>query len=313
MAAGGKSSYCLITEVKLASGVTALGSGTGSAPCALSAIGLKDWTRTRNQRTPQPRAAIALSPDLSFGSERRKDNMQKLFLRTIQVSLAVVCLAGGMRSVAAQSTIFNIPSTDVQAPRKVYLEADFITHFASYKNGGYQTYEPRIVVGLPGKTEVGVNLVYTHTSPAGPMSLQPNFKWQFYANEKRGLALAAGVIISTPITRRREGRTTGMLYLIGSKDFTGRYGPKVTFGGYSLVGNFDDGTDKAGVLAGFEQPVTKRFSFVTDWFSGNNNLGYVTAGTGITLSPKQNIYAGYSFGNQGRGNNSLGVYYGYTF
>jgi hypothetical protein len=39
----------------------------------------------------------------------------------------------------------------------------------------------------------------------------------------------------------------------------------------------------------------------------------VTAGTGITLSPANNIYAGYSFGNQGRGNNSLGVYYGHTF
>jgi hypothetical protein len=47
--------------------------------------------------------------------------------------------------------------------------------------------------------------------------------------------------------------------------------------------------------------------------SGNNALGYVTAGTGITLTTRQNIYAGYSFGNQGRGNNSLGVYYGYSF
>jgi hypothetical protein len=52
---------------------------------------------------------------------------------------------------------------------------------------------------------------------------------------------------------------------------------------------------------------------VTDWASGHNDFGYVTTGAGITLSDKQNIYAGYSFGNQGRGNNSLGVYYGYIF
>ena len=104
-----------------------------------------------------------------------------------------------------------------------------------------------------------------------------------------------------------------MVYLVGSKSFSGTYGPKLTFGGYNLLGRFDAGTDKTGVLAGYEQPLTKRFSFVADWFSGKNDVGYVTAGTGITLSPKQNIYAGYSFGNQGRGNNSLGIYYGYSF
>ena len=218
-----------------------------------------------------------------------------------------------LSSAAAQSTIFNIPSSDVQAPSKVYLEADFITHFASYKDGGYQTYAPRVVVGLPGNTEVGVNVFYTRTSPAEPVDVQPNFKWQFYNNEKRGVALAAGVLVSIPVTRRREGKTTGMLYVVGSKRFPGTYGPRLTFGGYNLVGRFDDGTDKTGVLAGYEQPLTKRFSFVADWFSGKNDVGYVTAGTGITLSPKQNVYAGYSFGNQGRGNNSLGVYYGYSF
>ena len=239
--------------------------------------------------------------------------MLKLPQRIIQISMVVAFIACGMSRAEAQSTIFNAPSSDVQSPGKVYLEADFITHFASYKNGGYQTYEPRVVVGLPGNTEVGVNLIYTRAQSPGPISLQPNFKWKFYANEKRGLALAAGVLVSIPITRRSEGKTTGLVYVLGSKSFTGKHGPRLTFGGYNLVGRFEDGTDKTGVLAGYEQPVLKKVSLVMDWFSGNNNYGYVTAGTGITLSPKQNIYAGYSFGNQGRGNNSLGVYYGYIF
>jgi hypothetical protein len=121
------------------------------------------------------------------------------------------------------------------------------------------------------------------------------------------------VVISTPITRRRDGNTTGMVYVVGSKSFPGTHGPRLTFGGYNLVGRFEDGTDKTGALAAYEQPVTKKFAFVMDWFSGKNDYGYLTVGTGITLSPKQNIYAGYSFGNQGRGNNSLGVYYGYSF
>jgi len=80
-----------------------------------------------------------------------------------------------------------------------------------------------------------------------------------------------------------------------------------------LLGTFDSGTDKTGMIAGYEQPLTGKLSFITDWFSGNNNLGYVTAGTGLVLSPRDSIYAGYRFGNHGRGNNSLGVYYGRTF
>lgn len=237
----------------------------------------------------------------------------KVHPRIIRPALLVACWLALSYSAAAQSTIFNIPSTDVQAPRQVYLEADFITHFASYSNGGYQTYEPRLVVGLPGNTEVGVNVVYTRAASPQPVVVQPNLKWKFYANEKRGLAIAAGVLVSIPVTRRSEGNTTGLVYVLGSKSFPGKRGPRLTFGGYQLVGRFEDGTDKAGVLAGFEQPLTKTFSFVTDWFSGNNAFGYVTPGVGITLSPKNNIYAGYSIGNQGRGNNALGVYYGHTF
>ena len=129
--------------------------------------------------------------------------MTKLHQRMNQFTLLSACLLFSFSSAAAQSTVFNIPSSDVQAPRKVYLEADFITHFASYKDGGYQTYG--------------------------------------------------------------------------------------------------------------EQPLTKKFSFVSDWSSGNNDFGYLVVGTGITLSPKSLLYAGYNFGNQGRGNNSLGVFYGYSF
>ena len=216
-------------------------------------------------------------------------------------------------NVTAQSTVFNIPSTDVQSPGSVYLEADFIIHFGSLREGGYQEYGPRVVVGLPGNMEVGINAFHTRAEPAEPIELQPNFKWQFYANEKRGLAFATGVLISTPITRRSSGTTSAQLYVVGSKSFEGTYGPRVTFGGYHLVGSLDDDIDKNGVMLGLEQPLTKKISFVTDWSSGNNDYGYLVVGTGITLSPKSLLYTGYNFGNQGRGNNYLGVFYGYTF
>jgi hypothetical protein len=231
----------------------------------------------------------------------------------MQLAAVAACLLLATFVASAQSTIFNIPSSDVQAPRKVYFEADFITHFASYQNGGYQTYGPRVVVGLPGNTEVGVNAWYTRSGSPEPVTVEPNFKWQFYNNEKLGVAVSAGVVVSIPVTHRRGNRTTGMVYVVGSKSFEASHAPRLTFGGYQFIGKFDDGTDRTGVLAGYEQQITRRFSILADWFSGNNDLGAVTPGVGLVLSPKDSIYAGYSFGNQGRGNNSLGVYYGRTF
>jgi hypothetical protein len=261
---------------------------------------------------PQPRAAIALSPELLF-LELQRGLSVKLNSRTLKLALAGAFLLSICSGAFAQSTVFNIPSSDVESPRKVFLEADFITHFASYKDGGYQTYGPRVVVGLPGHTEAGVNVFYTKSSDTQPVIIQPNFKWQFYNNEKAGVAIAAGVLVSLPLTHRSIGTKSGLFYVVGSKDFTGTYGPRFTFGGYTLAGKMDAGTDRTGVLAGYEQPVTKRFSVLADWFSGNNSLGYVTPAVGYTFSENDSIYAGYSFGNHGRGNNSLGVYYGRRF
>ena len=214
---------------------------------------------------------------------------------------------------SAQSTVFNIPSTDVQSPGKAYLEGDFMIHFGSLREGGYQEYGARLVVGLPGNMEVGINGFHVRAESPEPIELQPNFKWQFYSNEKTGLAFATGVLISTPVTRRSQLATSAQVYVVGSKSFQGTYGPRVTFGGYRLIGSLDDDIDKNGIMLGVEQPLTKRISFVTDWSSGNNDYGYLVVGTGITLSPKSLLYTGYNFGNQGRGNNYLGVFYGYTF
>lgn len=233
--------------------------------------------------------------------------------RIIQLVVLGAIFLSVTPAAVAQSTLFIAPTTDVQAKRSVYLEADFITHFGSYQNGGYQTYGPRVVVGLPKNTEVGVNVFYTKSSDPEPVELQPNFKWKFFEDEKRGLAAAAGFLITIPLTHRRDAKNTAMFYVVGSKSFSGNYGPRFTFGGYGLAGPFGQGTTRSGVIAAYEQPVTKKVLFITDWFSGNNDFGYVTPGIGINFSSKTSLYTGYSIGNEGRGNNFLSVYYGRTF
>lgn len=237
-------------------------------------------------------------------------NLKPTLLRTVFLlgfALATFC------GVPAQSTVFNIPSTDVQSTRRTYVEADFIGHLSSFESGGYQSYGPRIVYGLNKRMEIGMNAFYTRTSPVEPVEIQPNFKVQVYENEDKGLAVAAGTIVFVPVTHRSLSTTRAIFYAVASKNVKGEFGPRFTVGSYALVGSFEPGASKKGLLLGYEQPLSKKLSFVADWSSGNNDYGYVVAGVGITLSPKSVLYVGYNIGNQGRGNNSIGVYYGFNF
>jgi len=229
-------------------------------------------------------------------------------------ALFCVMLILSFETAQAQSTVFNTPSTDVVAAQRTYVEADFLTHLSSYEDGGYQLYGGRIVYGLRRKTEAGINIYYTRSADSPePIVVEPNFKWQFYNDEGKGLSAAAGVLVSIPVSHRSAGSTSGFLYAVASKKFSGDFGPRISGGGYALAVRADQKTSKHGALIGYEQPINRRLTFVTDWTSGKNDLGYLAAGVGITLTPRSSLYVGYNVGNQGRGNNAVGIYYGFTF
>jgi hypothetical protein len=79
--------------------------------------------------------------------------------------------------------------------------------------------------------------------------------------------------------------------------------------------------DKAGVIVGYEQPLSSTVSFVTDFLSGNNFWGYLTPGISVVLPHSGLLNIGYSIGyNELTGDGSsdyrncaLFVYYGVTF
>ncbi len=239
-----------------------------------------------------------------------------LFVKSILgVFVVALLLVTTVRNTEAQSTLFNIPSTDVVAKKKVYLEFDFISHLEGHENGGFQAYVPRAVVGLGKRTEVGLNAVFVDAlAPNQPVELQPNIKHQFYQNESKGVTVSGGGILYLPITNRTGTDTFGMIYTVVSKQVKATYGPRVTTGAYGLVGRASGNGSSGGAIVGYEQPLAPgKVSFVADWFSGKNRFGYVTPGFSITVSKTSLLYAGYSVGNQGRKNNALFVYYGITF
>ena len=236
----------------------------------------------------------------------------KSILGVVAVFTALFAFYGG---AVAQSTLFNIPSTDVVAKKHVYLEFDFLSHFESHSDGGFQVYVPRAVVGIGKGTEIGLNVAFADTlAPDQPVELQPNVKHQFYHNEGKGVTVSGGGILYLPATHRIGTDTFGMVYSVVSKQVKGTHGPRLTGGAYGLLGRVNGSGTTSGAIVGYEQPLAPgKVSFVADWFSGKNRFGYVTPGFAITVSKTSLLYAGYSVGNQGRKNNALFVYYGITF
>src|SRR5581483_10902412 len=179
-------------------------------------------------------------------------------------------------------------------------------------------YNPRVVVGLGPNIETGINIESFHVSGQTDVFAQPNIKWRFFNKDTEGLAAAAGGILFTPINHRDGVPTYGLLYgEVSKKVKTGMYGPRFHIGPYGVVNGGENWIGpKAGVIAGYEQPVHPKVSIVADWFSGKNGFGYFTPGVSVTLPANSVFNAGYSIGNDsyhGNDNRLLFLYYGVTF
>jgi hypothetical protein len=224
-----------------------------------------------------------------------------------------VCFAAP-RIASAQTTLLNEPSTDVVAARKVYVEMDFLTNYAWQRQGSFQNYIPRTVIGVGRNIEVGANVSYTHVSGESlPIEVQPNIKWQIYSNEANGTAVAVGCILYAPVTHRAGTNTLGQCYSVFSKRVSGRFGPRFTGGGYALLHANEDERTKAGAIVGYEQPLFNKVGLIVDWSTGDNRFGYVSSGLTFTTSKKSALTTGYTIANHGRGKNALFAYYGIQF
>lgn len=234
------------------------------------------------------------------------------------------------QSAWAQSTIFNIPTTDTVSRSKGYLEVDALAQ-APGPDAGASTIilNPRFVVGLPHDVEVGVNFPLYHNGDASPTSLgyvQPNIKWKFYNDDMAGVAAALGVVVNAPLNSRDAQATWSYVYANVSKKFKNANGARLTAGPYGVAANADPDSGpvsfvgpRGGALIGYEQPLRGPVSFVADWFSGKNSIGYFTPGISVTLPHSGLFNIGYSIGNDSWENSNATrnryafVYYGVTF
>jgi hypothetical protein len=209
----------------------------------------------------------------------------------------------------AQTAIFNAPSTDTQDADTTNISTDFSAHFASYRKGGFVTYGPSMIHGLRDDLELGLNLYFTRQGGPDAVELQPHIKWRFLDEDKAGIAVAVGSVLSLPLNDAAGSRPRVVLYANAGRSFKDL---RLTAGGYHVAGAEEGFGNRSGAFAGLEKPLNDKLTIVAG-ISGNNKLGHGTAGIRYAVNSAQTLELGYSFGNTGRGNNYLSAFYSFDF
>ena len=211
--------------------------------------------------------------------------------------LAVFILLPGVLGIDAawaQQTIFNVPSADVTPKGHVFVQTESQTRFfgtQQYYNGTEYA-----AVGIGLNTELDATLC-NFSAPAsnnraillGFKSTVPLLKQSF---ESREFKLTVGSHIPISIDGQGVGNwsyahLSGRIPKLNTRLTLGtNYGTRQMFG-----------RNQVSVIAGYEQPVTKKFSLIGDWYSGTHGSAYFIPGFSYAFPKNITLYAGYQIPN----------------
>lgn len=229
------------------------------------------------------------------------------------IFIAIILTVAASMEARAQQTIFNVPNTDVLDRGKVYGEFD-----ASFKIddgrdvGRFSSFVPRVVVGVGGSTEIGLNITGNIQPGADSTTLVPTVKHRFYQNSKKDFAVVAGTNVFIPV-RNRAYKIGSYSYVNASKTFNEK--TRLTAGGYVYTKNVVAAKARGGAQFGIEHTVNSKFVLAADYLTGKHANGYFTPGVFYKPTPKVTGYFGYSIGNQNAsgGNHYFLFEIGYNF
>jgi len=195
-------------------------------------------------------------------------------------------------------------------PGKVYFELDIS---AKPVEPEFSSFVPRLVVGVGGRVEVGVNITGNIQPGPDATTIVPAVKWKVYDGGDNGWAIAVGNNLFIPARNKSYDAGT-YAYTMAQKRF--KSGTRVGFGGYFFSRNVvAPEANRAGGQFTFEQPVTGKFGLQADWFTGKHASGYFTPGAYFKITPKLTGYGAYSIGNSNASNGNHFLYFevGYNF
>lgn len=201
--------------------------------------------------------------------------------------------------------------TDTLEEGRTYYEGSVWTATQSHQRGGMQVYGGRYAYGLKKNLEIGLGGSFSNPHDTEyPPEIQPSVKYKVYENEKYGITAASGAVAYIPVAKRADTDGFVMLYTNVSKNVEKMNDARFTVGGYTLVGRNRNFGSRKGWNLMYEQPISKKISFSTQWVTGSNRFSYVTPGFNFTVTKKSSLYVGYSIGNSGYDNHGPYISYG---
>ena len=196
---------------------------------------------------------------------------------------------------------------------KVYFELDIsakANNSAAVRR--FSSLVPRLVVGVGGGIEIGINVSGNIQPGADTTTLVPTVKWRIYDRKNNGWAVAVGNNLFIPV-RKQSYRMGTFSYMMLQK--TLKKNTRLGFGGNLFSKDVvAPNATRAGAQFTFEQVITKKLNITADWMTGKHTSGYFTSGFAYKLTRKLTGVAAYSLGNAGtsKGNHFMYFEVGYN-
>lgn len=218
-------------------------------------------------------------------------------MKYIRLFLVVIIFCINHTDVFAMQTVFNVPSADVTEKGHVFLQQEvqttpwitedafFSTTYSAYGIGHNTEIDATLFnVGSPATENISMGVGFKSVIPI------PGLKEKFPKREFK-FTVGSNVLIGLEgngVGNWTYGHLSGRVPKLNTRISAGlSYGGKQVFGqnGLSFIG-------------AVEQPVTKKFSLLGDWYSGTEHwAGYLITGFSYVLPKNTTLYAGYQIPN----------------
>lgn len=207
--------------------------------------------------------------------------------------------------VAAQQTLFNLPTPDILPRGGIYGELDNTFALAQQKSVGV---EPRIVAGIGHDFEIGLNFLGV-TAPGKPsLGLEPVVKW---GRGPAGFRFTLTNYLAMQSPGPGESGVTARHMAIAHFSRATRVG-KFVVGGYNATRGLLAHGDRAGMTAEYMKPIFRGLTFGSEWLSGNHSLGLLNSGLTYSVG-RHSFYLSYELGNHNGHRNGVEFEYGFRF
>lgn len=220
-------------------------------------------------------------------------DIKRIILSALLFSLSCV-------KVYSQQTIFNVPSADVTPKDHIFLQQE--AQFRGWGQDAFFNGTSYAAVGVGHNTEITTTLFNVGAPDTSNMTIGagfksaipiPGLKEKFPEREFK-------FTIGSEILFGLEGNGIGNWTYAHLSGRVPKLNTRLTAGvSYGTRQVF--GINNVSFIGGIEQPVTKKFTVICDWYSGSEHFsGFLIPGFSYAFPKNVTLYAGYQIPNTPR-------------